>query len=198
MALFEAQPDLSVPLYADLTGEVAGVNGYNTGGLPINGTFLPTINGGGAGTPAIEAALWPTAWVLGNPYNLGDVVKSTAAPGYLYRCIIPGNGTNGAPAETLIGKMDETSGFVAGAITGAVFECMSRSITIFSSQPIVWVASGGGSASIGPAQHALIYNATTGLNAVRVDDDSPLTAPNGTPFTVSPDPVMGWAAEVPQ
>ena len=172
LALFNTLPSLSTALYSSLTGEVANGSGYTTGGVALTSpTHVVTA-----------AASWATSWVTSTSYTVGQIVKSSGAAGYLFRCVVAGTSAGSAPTQTTEGALDTSS-------TGAQFVNCGQAIEVWSSANATWTASGG---SIGPAQYGVIYDSTSGANLVLVNFGAAQTATSGNTFTVSPDAILGW------
>ena len=180
MALFNTQPALSTALYSSLTGEVANGNGYTTGGISLS-TLTPTH-------VVTAAASWSTSWLTSTAYVVNNIVKSSGAAGYLFRCVTAGTSAGSAPTQTTEGALDTSS-------TGAVFVNAGQSIEVWSSSSFVWTASGG---SIGPAQWAVLYDSSTSANLMLVTFGASQTATSTNTLTVSPDATLGWFASLPQ
>lgn len=180
MALFNTQPALSTVLYSSLTGEVANGNGYLTGGISLS-TLTPTH-------VVTAAASWATGWVTSTPYAINNIIKSSGAAGYLFRCVTAGTSAGSAPTQTTEGALDTSA-------TTAQFVNCGQSIEVWSSGSFVWTASGG---SIGPAQWAVIYDSTSAANLMLVTFGTSQTATTGNTLTVAPDATLGWFATLPQ
>ncbi len=177
MALFNTSPSLSTSLYSSLTGEVANGAGYTTGGASLTSqTHVVTA-----------ASSWATSWVSSNSYNLNNIVKSSGASGYLFRCVVAGTAGGSAPTQTTEGALDTSS-------TGAQFVNVGQSIEVWSSANVVWTSTG----TLGPAQWAVIYDSTTSANLILVTFGTTQTATSGNTFTVAPDANLGWFASIPQ
>lgn len=178
LALFNTAPTLSTALYSSLTGEVANGNGYTTGGASLTTqTHVVTA-----------AASWSPSWTSSTVYSVNQIVKSSGASGYLFRCVTGGTAAGSAPTQTTEGALDTSS-------TGAVFVNAGQSIEVWSSASVVWTASGG---SIGPAQWGVVYDSTTSANLILVTFGTSQTATTGNTFTVAPDSTYGWFSNLPQ
>lgn len=178
LALFNTSPSLSTALYSSLTGELSTANGYTAGGASL--TSLTHV--------VTAAASWGTSWVSSNSYNLNNIVKSSGAVGYLFRCVVAGIAGGSAPTQATEGALDTSS-------TGAQFVNCGQSLEVWSSANVVWTASGG---TIGPAQWGVIYDSTTSANLILVTFGSSQSATTGNTFTVAPDASLGWFASIPQ
>jgi hypothetical protein len=156
---------------------VANGNGYLTGGLALpSPTHVVTA-----------AASWGVSWSAA-AFTVNQVVKSSGAAGYLFRCVTAGTAGGSAPTQTTEGALDTSS-------TTALFVNCGQSIEVWSSSACVWTASGG---SIGPSQWAVIYDTTTSANIMLITFGQSNTASNGNTFTVTPDPTYGYFFSLPQ
>jgi hypothetical protein len=187
MALFNTQPNLGVGSYTSLSGEVANGNGYTTGGLALPATLTNTIS---------AASVWGTAWAHGVSYTVNNVVTSTGAVGYLFRCVSTGTSAGAAPTQTTEGALDTTSVNGTSASIGQ-FVNTGQSIEVWTSGVVTWTASGG---SIGPAQWAVIYDNVTANKPtlMLISFGTSQTATSGNTFSVTPDALLGWWASLPQ
>lgn len=176
MALYTAAPALSVQTYGSGT-EVASGNGYTTGGASV-----PTP------THVVSAAsAWGTSWTSSNTYAVNNIVKSSGNASYLYRCVTAGTAAGSAPSQATEGALDTSA-------TGAQFVNCGQSIEVWSSNSVVWTASGGSIA----AAYGVIYDSTTSANLLLLTFGSTQTATNGNTFTVAADATYGWFSSLPQ
>jgi hypothetical protein len=178
-ALFSASPGaLSVSTYAGLSNELATANGYTVGGTALPATLSNTVT---------EAASWGSSWTSSTVYAVNQIVKSTGAAGFLFRCVTAGTAGGSAPTQTTEGALDTSS-------TGAQFVNCGQSIEVWTSGVPTWTASGGSIA----AAYAVIYDSTAGDNLLLINFGGTTTATAGNNFTVTPDATYGWFSTLPQ
>lgn len=171
--------------YSDLTNELSTANGYTAGGLTVP---TPTIT-------TTAANSWGQSWASGTAYANNangnpPVIRPSTGNGHLYRMITAGTSGGSAPTWPTASGATVTDNTV-------VWEEIGESITVFSSNNLVWTVTG-----VLTFRYVAFYDTTTGVTTTEplmllADFGSSQSSGSSGSLTVSPDSTYGWGYTTP-
>lgn len=155
--------------WSDISSHEISGPGYTAGGATLTGVSLTVT----------DPISWSHQWSAAQAYTYGQVVRPPAANGYLYRCVQAGTSGGSTPA------FPTTVGLTVGD-NGIIWANAGSEIIVLNSAAVTWPNADFSATS------SVLYDSTTGV-LIATDGFGTTEAPVAQTFTLTPDPILGWA-----
>lgn len=148
-------PDTTTDTTYSSTNEVAAGGGYTQDSKTLTTTTVTTVQDGSATAAAISTA-----------YEVGDVVRPSAANGYVYRCVVAGTSSGTPPTWPTVVGQTVADGTVTWLNAGTAFIKLDAADVQWASSTIT-------------ARYAKIYQDTTNQLVALIDFGQDESSSNG-------------------